>query len=45
MPKGTAVMTAPGRVHDSYWAARMRNTKMRPNTKAIVDVPPACFSS
>ena len=39
MPKGTAVMTAPGSVHDSYWAARTRNTMMRPKMKAADDVP------
>ena len=45
MPKGTAVMTAPGSVHDSYCAARTRNTMIRPKTKAAEDVPPDFFSS
>ena len=45
MPKGTAVMTEPGRVHDSNWAARTRKTMMRPKTKAAADVPPDFFSS
>ena len=45
MPNGTAVITAPGSVHDSYCAASTRNTMMRPNTNAIHDVPPDFFSS
>ena len=45
MPKGTAVMTAPGSVHDSYCAASTRKTMIRPKTKAAVDVPPDFFSS
>ncbi len=45
MPNGTAVMTAPGSVHDSYWAARTRYPMTRPNANAADEVPPDCFSS
>ena len=45
MPKGTAVMTEPGRVQDSNWAASTRKTMMRPKAKAAVEVPPDFFSS
>ena len=44
-PKGMAVITAPGSVHDSYCAASTRKTTIRPNTKASDEVPPDCFSS
>ena len=45
MPKGTAVITAPGSVHDSYCAESTRNTMIRPNTNAIAEVPPDFTSS
>ncbi|MNY50965.1 hypothetical protein D3C86_1865170 [compost metagenome] len=37
--KGTAVTTASGRVQRSYWAARIRNTMIRPKTKAVPPEP------
>ncbi|MNS91907.1 hypothetical protein D3C72_1260190 [compost metagenome] len=37
--KGTAVTTASGKVQRSYWAARMRNTMIRPKTKAMLPEP------
>ena len=45
MPNGTAVITAPGNVHDSYCAANTRNTMRRPKMNAIDEVPPDFFSS
>lgn len=37
--KGTAVTTAMGSVQRSYWAARMRNTMISPNRKAVPPEP------
>ncbi|MNZ61047.1 hypothetical protein D3C78_791300 [compost metagenome] len=42
--KGTAVTTASGRVQRSYWAARMRNTRIRPKTNAVLPEPWVCSS-
>ncbi len=42
---GTAIMTPTGSDQLSYCAARIRNTKIRPNTKARADVEPELTSS
>ena len=42
--KGTARITASGNDHFSYWAARIRNTMMMPNPKAMAEVEPVRFS-
>ena len=42
--KGTARITARGRDHFSYWAARIRNTMMMPKPKATAEVVPVRFS-
>ncbi|MNL05761.1 hypothetical protein D3C87_1263730 [compost metagenome] len=45
MPNGTAVRIESGKDHDSYCAARIRNTMTMPNTKTIVVVLPDFFCS
>ncbi len=45
MAKGTAIMTPTGRDQLSYWAARIRKTKIRPKTKAMAEVEPELTSS
>jgi hypothetical protein len=44
MAKGTAMITASGSDHFSYWAARIRKTMMMPNTKAMTEALPVRFS-
>ena len=44
-PNGTAVITLPGSDHDSYCAARIRNTMTRPNTNTSAEALLDCFSS
>ena len=37
---GTAISTPTGNDHFSYWAARIRNTMIRPKMNTAPEVPP-----
>ena len=45
MAKGTAIITPTGSDQLSYWAARIRKTKIRPKIKAIAEVDPELICS
>ena len=45
MAKGIAIMTLAGSDQLSYWADRIRNTKIRPKMKAMAEVEPELTSS
>ncbi|MNT45260.1 hypothetical protein D3C72_1818340 [compost metagenome] len=42
--KGTAVITANGRLQRSYWAARMRKIITMPKPNAVPALPAEAFS-